>query len=254
MKKIIILALCLSVLAFCLVGCSDNTQTNTDSGTDLSNTTIAGQVTAIDGTSVTLQLGDLTGNNKSAAPADDATKDEATSSDTTGSASTDTATSGTAPSGEAPGGAVPSGEAPSGAAPSGEAPSGAAPSGEAPSGAAPSGEAPSGGGPRSTFTAGSENIAITIGDDATITIEGMGENTTGTIDDIKVGDILEVTFGDNNTVTAVIVKNVMVNVDNTNGTDQTTNNNSTTSTDDTSDSTDDNAVDTIDKNAADSTD
>ncbi len=224
MKKIIILALCLSVLAFCLVGCSDNTQTNTDSGTDLSNTTIAGQVTAIDGTSVTLQLGDLTGNNKSAAPADDATKDEATSSDTTGSASTDTATSGTAPSGEAPGGAV------------------------------PSGEAPSGGGPRSTFTAGSENIAITIGDDATITIEGMGENTTGTIDDIKVGDILEVTFGDNNTVTAVIVKNVMVNVDNTNGTDQTTNNNSTTSTDDTSDSTDDNAVDTIDKNAADSTD
>ena len=234
MKKIIILALCLSVLAFCLVGCSDNTQTNTDSGTDLSNTTIAGQVTAIDGTSVTLQLGDLTGNNKSAAPADDATKDEATSSDTTGSASTDTATSGTAPSGEAPGGAVPSGEAPSGAA--------------------PSGEAPSGGGPRSTFTAGSENIAITIGDDATITIEGMGENTTGTIDDIKVGDILEVTFGDNNTVTAVIVKNVMVNVDNTNGTDQTTNNNSTTSTDDTSDSTDDNAVDTIDKNAADSTD
>lgn len=181
MKKVLTCVMAAAVLALFLVGCRESSES------DLSNSTVTGQVTAVDGNSVTLLLGELTENEMGTPP------------------SGDTA-SGTAPSG-APSGEAPSGEAPAGEAPSGDG-SGEVPSGEAPSGG-DSGEAPSGGGSMSSFTAGEESVTITITDDTVITIEGMGDDTEGTIADITADSILEVSFGADNTVTSVTVKNIM---------------------------------------------
>lgn len=161
MKKIIVLALCLIALMFCLVGCSNSD----DSESDTSATTYTGQVTAIDGNSVTLSLGELT-ESKGTAPTGDAPTDSNTAEDdtTTSTASSDTAKP-----------------------------------------AAPSGDAPA----MTTFTAGENTTTLDIGDDVTVTIEGMSENTEGSIDDIKVGDVLVVTVDADGNVTEVTVKNVM---------------------------------------------
>jgi hypothetical protein len=185
----IALILIFTVLTFCLFGCgtdSAGSAAETETAADYSNTTVTGQVTAVDDDSVTLLLGELTEND----------------------ISTGAAPSGGTPSGEAPSGEAPSGGAPSGGAPSGGAPSGEAPSGEMPSGETPSGETPSGGGRMKTFTAGTDSVTVTIGEDTAITVEGIGESTEGTTDDITVGSVLELTFGDNNTVTAVTMKAV----------------------------------------------
>lgn len=135
-----------------------------------------GQITSIDGDTVTLTLGEMS-------------------------------------LGEAPSGEAPSGEAPSGEAPSGEASSGEAPSGEAPSGEAPSGERPSGGGPGKggesevPFTASDETLSITF--DGTITIQIMenGQMTEGTMEDLAVDDILSIAYDEEGTVISVQVMN-----------------------------------------------
>jgi len=88
MKKIISV-ISAAVIALSLFGCSAKTSN------DLSNSTVAGKVTAISGSSIILLLGELTESNTGTAPSD------ATSGDTK---------SGTAPSG-APSG---DGNAPSG--------------------------------------------------------------------------------------------------------------------------------------------
>ena len=165
--KRMISAICAALLALSLFGCGVKTSK------DLSNSTVTGKVTAINGSSIILQLGELTGSS-----------------------------SGTAPSG---------GGTASGAAPSG-APSGNVPSGQAPSGDIPSGNAPSGGGNASgssaSFKAGETSVTITADDSVAVTVEGAASDTKTTAADIAVDDVLEVTFGDNNTVTAVTVKNL----------------------------------------------
>jgi len=143
MKKVLTYILGTAVLLLFLVGCGKS------SAKDYSNSTITGQVTAVDGSSVNLLLGEMT----------------------TGDAA-------------------------------------AAPSGDSASRGAPSGQAPSGGGSMASFTTGTDSATIAITDSAVITVDGMGESTTGTIADITVGAILEVTFGDDNTVTAITVKNI----------------------------------------------
>ena len=174
MKKVLSCVLGTALLAMLLTGCGKDSETN------YSNQNVTGQVTAVDGSSVTLLLGEMSENQKSEAPTVQQNSD------------------GTAPSG-----------APSGDAPSGDAPSGGAPSGGAPSGDVPSGDVPSGGRAMSSFTAGEDSVTITITDSTVITVAGMGESTDGTIDDIKVGSILEVSFGSNNTVTSITVRNNM---------------------------------------------
>lgn len=187
-----------------LVGCGSGgtgttsaAATATDSAgsagsSDYSSSEIVGQVQTVEDKTVTLLLGELTdaGQGQSGAPAG-----QANSSDSTGAA---------APSGPA----APTGTArpsatgePSG----GGQPSGPAPSGNQPSGGSPNGQ-PGGG---KIFTAGTETKAITITDDTVIKVESASGETDGSMDDIKEGAILEVTLGDNNTATAVTVKNGM---------------------------------------------
>ncbi|NCB75014.1 MAG: hypothetical protein EOM51_09780 [Clostridia bacterium] len=184
MKKVLTCTLCAAILTLFLAGCGNNSES------DLSNSTVTGQVTAVDGNSVTLLLGELAEMPTAEPPAVEG--------------------SGEVPTGEAPAGGG-SGEAPTGDAPSGgdlgEAPTGGAPSGGS-SGEAPSGEAPAGGGTMSGFTAGDKSATMTITDSTVITIESMGASTAGTISDITVGSIVEVVFGDNNTVSSVTVRNL----------------------------------------------
>jgi len=175
MKKVLTCSLCAAILTLFLTGCGSNSESN------LSNTTVTGQVTAVDGNTVTLLLGELAEMPAAEPPAVEG-------------------------SGEAPTGEAPSGEAPAGGG-SGEAPSGEAPAGGG-SGEAPSGEAPAGGGAMSGFTAGDESATMSITDSTVITIENMGASTSGTVSDITVGSIIEVVFGDNNTVSSVTVKNL----------------------------------------------
>ena len=194
MRKVLTCALGAAILTLFLTGCGKSSES------DLSNTTVTGQVTAVEGNSVTLVLGEL-----AEMPAAEAPTVDGSSEAPTGGGS------GEAPTGEAPAGGG-SGEAPTGEAPagggSGEAPTGDAPAGSG-SGEAPTGEAPAGGGAMSGFTAGDESVTITITDATVITVEGMGESAAGTVSDITVGSILEVVFGDDNTVTSITVRNIM---------------------------------------------
>ncbi|MBP8640334.1 MAG: hypothetical protein KBI01_05475 [Oscillospiraceae bacterium] len=183
MKNIFTNVLCASLLVFMLVGCGKSSESN------LSNTTVTGQVTTIDGNSVTLLLGELTENEMAGAPADGG---EAPSGD------------GTPPSGAPSGDGTPPSGAPSG----GGTPPSDTPSGDTASGEAQSAQLPSGGCAMPSFTVGTDSTTITITDSTAITIEGMGEGIEGTIADITVDSILEVCFGDDNTVSTIIVKNI----------------------------------------------
>lgn len=101
----------------------------------------------------------------------------------------------------------PSAEAPSGGAPSGEMPEGA-PNGEAPEGA-PRGGAPEGqmrGG--NSFEASGESITFSLTDDTAITVEYLQGSSEGTIEDLAVGSVLEVTLDDENQAVSVVVKNL----------------------------------------------
>ena len=67
---------------------------------------------------------------------------------------------------------------------------------------------PSGGGFGQRFTAGEESLTITVSDAVSVTIENRDGSTEASLSDIAVGSIIEVSFGDNGTVTAVILKSV----------------------------------------------
>ena len=185
MRKVLTCALGAAILTLFLTGCGKSSES------DLRNTTVTGQVNAVDGNSVTLVLGELAEMPSAEAPTVEGSSE--------------------APTGEAPAGGS-SGEAPTGEAPagggSGEAPTGEAPAGGG-SGDVPTGEAPAGGGAMSGFTAGDESVTITITDATVITVEGMGESAAGTVSDITVGSILEVVFGDDNAVISITVRNIM---------------------------------------------
>ncbi len=178
MKKILSI-LCMLALVFSLAACGSSTSADS----------IYGKVTAIDGSTVTVQLGEMS-------------------------------EQGGAPSGQAPSDGqqppeMPSGEAPSSQTPSGgqqppEKPDGDAsgsdvasdgqqppemPSSEAPNGQAPSSQAPGGG-----FTAGEETANYDL-TEAVITKDG----SEAAISDIQEGDILRITLDKSGNATAVTI-------------------------------------------------
>lgn len=206
-----IISLLLAAALLCAL-CACGTQE-----TDYSNQTVVGKVTAIDGSSVTLQLGELSEQQQ---PSGDASSGDAGITDST-DASTDGQTPPDKPDGES-GAATSDGEIPpdkpdgeSGTAPSGSeggtAPSdGEAPpdkpdgeSGDAPSNGGMSGEMPSGMGTGKTFTAGTDTATIDL-DGAEITDNGEAVELSS----IEVGDVLSIVFGDSNKIESVTVENV----------------------------------------------
>ena len=172
---------------------SNSASASTSTSSESSSSEIIGQVQSISDKTVTLLLGDLTdaGQNQNGAPPQQA-----------GSSSTDTSLRSSPSSSQAPTNAQP-GQQPSGQQSSGQQ------SGEQPS--QPDGKQPDAGQPggAKTFTPGTETTAITLTDDTVIKVESVTGETDGSIADVKKGAVLDVTLGDNNTATTVIVKSVM---------------------------------------------
>ena len=179
MKKILSI-LCMLALVFSLAACGSSTSADS----------IYGKVTAIDGSTVTVQLGEMS--EQGGAPS--------------GQAPSDGQQPPEMPSGEAPSSQTPSGgqqppEKPDGDA-SGSDTSGNGgqqppemPSSEAPNGQAPSSQAPGGG-----FTAGEETASYDL-TEAVITKDG----SEAAISDIQEGDILRITLDKSGNATAVTI-------------------------------------------------
>lgn len=192
-----------------MTGCTKTTADSTQTSEAEESESVTAQVTAVDGNTVTADLGAMA---EMQAPGDGQAPGEAPEKP-----------DGEAPSGEAP--EKPDGESIDGEAP--EKPDGEAPSGEAPAkpdgdssdsqapsdngsgnGGAPNGAPDGQGQAPSMFTASGESITFTLTDDTQITVEQQdGETTDGTAADIKEGSVLELSLDADNNALMVVVKN-----------------------------------------------
>lgn len=191
-----------------MTGCTKTTADSTQTSEAEESESVTAQVTAVDGNTVTADLGAMA---EMQAPGDGQAPGEAPEKP-----------DGEAPSGEAP--EKPDGESTDGEAP--EKPDGEAPSGETPAkpdgdssdsqapsdngngnGGVPNGAPDGQGQAPSMFTASGEAITFTLTDDTQITVEQGSETTDGTADDIKEGSILELTWDVDNNALTVVVKN-----------------------------------------------
>lgn len=188
------------LMAMALAGCGSSSagtssaasaaskSASTSTSSEPSSSEVIGQVQSVNDKTVTLLLGDLTDavQNQNGAPAQPA-----------GSSSSGPSLSSSPNSSQAPSNGQPSQQ------PGSQQPS-VQPS--QPDGKQPDAVQPGGG---KTFTAGTETTAITLTDNTVIKVESTTGETDGSIADVKEGAILDVTLGDNNTATTVIVKNVV---------------------------------------------
>lgn len=183
MKKLFA-ALLAAALLFAFTSCGASSTSNT--AASYSNSTQTGEVTAIDGTKVTVQLGELTENEVPTAPAGDtgaAAPAQGSDSSTNSQSETQTPAEATGETAaQAPGGTPPSGEAPGGTPPDGAAPGGS-----------------------TVFTAGDTTATFDL---ANATITSEVDSTASAVADIAVGDVLVLTIGENDAVTAVTIKNL----------------------------------------------
>ena len=183
MKKLFA-ALLAAALLFAFTSCGASSTSNT--AASYSNSTQTGEVTAIDGTKVTVQLGELTENEVPTAPAGDtgaAAPAQGSDSSTNSQSETQTPAEATGETAaQAPGGTPPSGEAPGGTPPDGAAPGGS-----------------------TVFTAGDTTATFDL---ANATITSEVDSTASAVADIAVGDVLVLTIGQKNAVTAVTIKNL----------------------------------------------
>ena len=219
MKKLLSI-LCAAALTLSLAACGSSTE-------NYAGQTLTGQVTAIDGSAVTLQLGELTedtntppdlpsGSSDAQTPPDggsDANTPPERPDDASGSDTQAPPDSGSAPSGQAPDGDSGTNTPPE--KPEGSSDSGTA-NGQPPakpddaSGDAngtppdmPSGDAPSGGPGGSGFTAGDETVTLDFSA-AEITENG----DTVALSDVSEGDVVTVTVGSGTAVTTAEIVSI----------------------------------------------
>ena len=219
MKKLLSI-LCAAALTLSLAACGSSTE-------NYAGQTLTGQVTAIDGSAVTLQLGELTedthtppdlpsGGSDAQTPPDggsDANTPPERPDDASGSDTQAPPDSGSAPSGQAPDGDSGTNTPPE--KPEGSSDSGTA-NGQPPakpddaSGDAngtppdmPSGDAPSGGPGGSGFTAGDETVTL---DFSAAEITENGE--TVALSDLSEGDVVTVTVGSGTAVTTAEIVSI----------------------------------------------
>ena len=204
-KKLFVLGLSATLISSTFVACSGKSNnTNTKSSDSVESTEISedtkasesvyAKVQSIDGNSITAIKGDL---------------------------NTDVRANATLPSGDAPtppempadNGTDSSGNAPSGDAatpPEKPADNGTDNSGTVPSndGNAPA-DMPSGNpGGGTTFVEGTDTFTFTVTDDTSITVEFLQGSEEGTLDNITVNSVLELTLDENNNATSIVVKNL----------------------------------------------
>lgn len=239
------LALCLSITGCSGAAASSSASTTSSSvsasassvstdtsETDYSNQTITGKVVSMDGTSVTLQLGELTesgpgGSSDGQTPPDmpnsDSSSDgssdqqippEKPDGDSSSDSSSDQQTPPEKPDGDASSDSSSDGSSNQQTPP--EKPDGDTSSDDSSDGSSdgqtppdmPGGGSQMGGGPGGqTFTAGEGTAAIDL-DGVTIQKSENGETVDASIDDISTDSVLTVTFGDDNTITSVVIESV----------------------------------------------
>ena len=177
--------LCAAALAVSLTACGAQTTETADAGT-----TLTGQVSAVDGSEVTLLLGTLEEDEAGAAP--DGAPGQGSQTGTPPEKPESNSGSGT--NGQPP--AKPDGDSTSSGGTPPDMPSGGQQSDSAPAGtppdSQPGGDPPSK--PGSSFTAGTESVTLNFAG-AAITENGRSAG----LDDIEVGDVLTVEVGTNNT-------------------------------------------------------
>lgn len=247
-KKVVVLGCVVTMALSNVTGCSSDTgdagtaqnTAATESAEQTESTSVIVQVTAVEGDTITAEVGTLSTASGGEIP------------DGAGGEMSDgempDGTGGEMPDGEAPdgaGGEMPDGEAPDGAGgempdgvgggmpggTDGEMPDGAAPDGaggempdgagggEMPDGAGgempdgAGGEAPDGmsGGQMSggsSFESSGETITFSLTDDTEITVEYLQGSGEGTADDIAVGSVLEIVLDDDAKAVSVIVRNL----------------------------------------------
>lgn len=185
-QKRITTILCTATMIISLTACSGNK-------TDYSNQTITGQVTSIDGTKVTLQLGELDMQRMGGKSKDTNESDNAPSKNTE-----EMSSDGNAPNDEQVLPDKPEGD--------NESNDRQTPP-DIPEGdnGSNNGQAPLDNMAAPGFTAGDETITLNL-DGAVIQTESAGESTEGSLTDITVDSILSVVFGDNNTLKTVTIK------------------------------------------------
>ncbi len=210
---------CIAVMtAVMMAGCtSSNTASDTAEEVSEKEEATIVQVTAIDGTSITADVGEISSQEMGGGRSGDAEAPDNTGEMPQGAEAPDN-------TGEIPQGA----EAPDN---TGEMPQGAdAPdnTGEMPEDGETPPEKPSGdgieedgkasgnagerqgkaGGFGGTFTATGDSITFTITDDTSITVQSGKESQEGTADDIAVGSILEIELNENSEALSIVVRSM----------------------------------------------
>ena len=193
MKRMISLC-CAGLMAFSLAACGSQNAASSTSTPQVTSS-VVGKITALDGTTATLQLGELTKNQPSDPPSQDSTQPSGDN------ANGDSSTSSTQTPPEKPEGDT-QGTGDSSSSTDTQSGSSTPPSGQK---APPSdGQGPA---PGSTFTAGEETTTVDLSS-ATVTKESQDGTTDASLSDLAVGDVIEVTMGDDNTATAVVIKSL----------------------------------------------
>jgi hypothetical protein len=201
MKKTLSI-LCASAMAVSLTACGT---TQTDTTPDYAYATVTGQVTAIDGNSVTLQLGTL-----SATSGDGQTPPDAAQGDSTSDNSADTQTAPEKPDGDSNSDSSSDTQTPpekpdgDSSSDTSDSDSGDSTQPEMPSGnGGDMGSAPGGMGGGQSFTSGDVSITVDLSD-ATITMN----SDSATVSDLSTDDVVTLTFDGTGAVTAAEVVNL----------------------------------------------
>lgn len=206
MKRMISLC-CAGLMAFSLAACGSQNATSSTSTPQVTSS-VVGKITALDGTTATLQLGELTENQPGDPPSqdgpqpsgDNANGDSSTSGQSQtppekpeGDSSSDSSTQ--TPPEKPEGDNNTQGTGDSSSSTDTQSGSSTPPSGQ---NAPPSdGQGPA---PGSTFTAGEETTTVDLSS-ATVTKESQDGTTDASLSDLAVGDVIEVTMGHDNTAT-----------------------------------------------------
>lgn len=187
MKRMISLC-CAGLMAFSLAACGSQNAASSSTSTPQVTSAVVGKITALDGTTVTLQLGELTENQPGDPPSQDGAQPSGdnASGDSSASGQTQTPPEKTEGDNNTQG------------------------TGDGSSSTDAQNDPPSdgqGSAPGSTFTAGEETTTVDLSG-ATVTKESQSGTTDASLSDLAVGDVIEVTMGEDNTATAVVIKSV----------------------------------------------
>ena len=187
MKRMISLC-CAGLMVVSLAACGSQHAASSSTSTPPVTSAVVGKITALDGTTVTLQLGELTENQPGDPPSQDSTQPSGdnASGDSSASGQTQTPPEKTEGDNNTQG------------------------TGDGSSSTDAQNDPPSdgqGSAPGSTFTAGEETTTVDLSG-AAVTKESQSGTTDASLSDLAVGDVIEVTMGEDNTATAVVIKSV----------------------------------------------